>query len=165
VVVALGVLGGLGTTVILARRRTQRVEREAAAVSELRQVLHAEMAYAQANGGRYDRLQCLSDPAACIPRYPAGGPRFLGAGATPLEARQGYRFLFYSGPPPERIDPARASPSSLAAFAYVAVPDVAAGLSGRSFCTDASRRVCELKAQDPHALAEGACPLTCVDLR
>jgi hypothetical protein len=154
------------TMAVLSRRRSRVAQSEAAAVTELRQVLHAEMAYAQANGGRYDRLECLARPHACIPRYPAESPQFLSEEAARLDRRrEGYRFVFYAGPAPEWTDAARTSRSSLAAFAYVAVPDGADGAGGRSFCTDASRRVCALKSRDAHALAEGACPLTCVELK
>ena len=154
------------TIAVLSRHRSRVAQSEGAAVTELRQVLHAEMAYAQANGGRYDRLECLARPHTCIPRYPADSPQFLSEEAARLDRRrQGYRFVFYAGPAPEWIDAAHTSRSSLAAFAYVAVPDGAGGAAGRSFCTDASRRVCALKSLDAHALAEGACPLTCVELK
>jgi hypothetical protein len=164
--VLLAAIGAAAIIAVVSRRRARLAASEVAAVTELRQVLHAEMVYAQANGGRYDRLECLARPNACIPRYPADGPRFLNEDVARLDRRrEGYRFLFYAGPAPERIDAARTSPSSLAAFAYIAVPDGPGGAAGRSFCTDASRRVCALKLPDAHALAEGACPLTCVDLR
>jgi hypothetical protein len=165
VVLALVAAAALATILLVAQRGTELAANEAAAASEVRHVLNAEMAYAQANGGHYDRLECLVDPAACVPRYPAGGPRFLADEAIRAPTRRGYRFVLHLGPAPERRNAARVSPSSVAAFAYVAVPDVPGRTGRRSFCTDASRRVCEIRRVDDKALAEGACPLSCVDLR
>jgi hypothetical protein len=162
---ALVVIVSVAVMAVIARQQSRMVANEAAAVTEVRRVLTAEMAYAQSNGGHYDRLDCLAQPTSCIPRYPANGPRLVDDETIRSATRRGYRFVFHAGPAPERREVARESPTSLAAFAYVASPEIPGRTGRRSFCADASRRVCELKAMDERALLEGACPLSCVGLR
>jgi hypothetical protein len=91
----------------------------------MRTVIAAQTAYASANGGFYDsRLQCLNAPSTCIPGYAPDAPTFLDSAVTSLQTRSGYKRFLYAGPPARREDiaKAKASPTSVQGFAYVAVP-------------------------------------------
>jgi type II secretory pathway pseudopilin PulG len=52
---------------------------ESGVIGDVRTVISAQFAYASANGGFFDGLECLAAPSDCLPDYPAGGPIFLGA--------------------------------------------------------------------------------------
>jgi hypothetical protein len=165
VLIALPALVALGLAA--ADRLAARVRSsESAALSDLRAVVAAELRYSQSNAGHFDRLDCLTAPARCLPRYPAAGGVFLDAATFAAETRGEYRFVFHPGPPPARgaVDVKRISPSSVAAFAYVATP-AAEGSRLRSFCTDSTGRLCVLATVGAPELSHGVCPITCVDLR
>ena len=155
-----------GSLSVAERLRSQATADEGAALRELRAVVVAELRYSQSNAGHYDRLDCLAVPGRCIPRYPATGHGFLEAAAFAAETRGDYRFAFHPGPPPARgtVDERRVSPTSVAAFAYVATPTTA-GARLRSFCADATGRLCVLRSSEAPDLGQGVCPLACVDLR
>jgi hypothetical protein len=157
------VVGGLS---VAERQRSQASASESAAVRDLRAVVVAELRYSQSNAGHYDRLDCLAAPGRCIPRYPTAGRAFLDAAAFAAETRGNYRFVFHPGPPPARgtVDERRISPTSVASFAYVATPTTA-GARLRSFCADATGRLCVLRSSEAPDLGQGVCPLACVDLR
>jgi hypothetical protein len=163
VVLAALVAGGLG---LVEGVRSRSSASEGMALRDLRTVVVAELRYSQSNAGHYDRLECLAMPTRCVPRYPAGGRAFLDATVFSRAVRGDYRFAFYAGPPPARgsVETQRLSPSSVAAFAYVATP-AAAGTRLRSFCSDATGRLCVLRSSEAPELANGVCPLACVDLR
>jgi len=152
--------------IITAEKRRRRVAAsESAALRDLRSVLVAELRYSQLNAGHYDRIECLAAPARCLPRL-AAAPALLAANAFADETRGDYRFVFHPGPPPARgtVDEKRVSPTSVAAFAYVAVP-LTGQLRYRSFCTDSTERLCALASPDAPELKDGVCPLACLDLR
>ena len=50
---------------------------ESAAIGDCRTVISAQHAYASANGGFFDSLECLAFPTSCIPNYPVNAPQFL----------------------------------------------------------------------------------------
>jgi len=129
---------------------------EAAAISDVRAVIVAEAAYQGLNAGYFDRLECLAAPDGCIPGHQ--GPSVVDSRLLSIAADKGYLRSFHPGP---RADPAprNASPTSLMAFAYVARP-VAPGKSGvRTFCGDASGRICY--AIGTVAPESGVCPEDC----
>lgn len=164
VVVMPFLLGIVAAIAIPSLLRARVAANETAATSEVRTVAAAEAAYQAANGGYFDTLSCLASPSRCIPGH--GGPPFLEPGVSGLEPRHGYRPSFHAGPAAPAGGP-RVSPSSLTAFAYRLVP-VAPGQTGvRSFCTDATGRVCSYGAgrTDESDELPGSCPADCTDLR
>jgi Domain of unknown function (DUF4190) len=158
------VIGIVAAIVIPSLLRARVSANEAAAIGEVRTVAAAEAAYQSANGGYFDTLSCLAGPSRCIPAH--AGPSLLEPSASRLEPRHGYEPWFHAGPGAPSGGP-RVSPSSLTAFAYGLVP-VAPGRTGvRSFCTDATGRVCAYEAGriDESDELKGSCPATCEDLR
>lgn len=162
VVVILLVLGGasmgfaLGIP-FLARRGTAAGELKV--VLQMRMVMDGEANYSQANAGLFDRLDCLAAPASCIPGYPPLGPFFLDPAIARSTTTAGYTFTFESGPPPPPGKTAGASPSSVSGYAYVAVP---VGLwRARSFCGDASGRLCVFRGGGAPKIERGMCSMPC----
>jgi type IV pilus assembly protein PilA len=132
---------------------------ESAAIGDLRTVVSAQAAYSTSNNGFPDQLECLAQPAQCIPAYPAGAPVFLDTSLLGAQ-RRGYQFRFVPGPqaPPEVVERGEVSPTSLGGWAYVAVP-VQPGQTGvRSFCADMSGIVCFRPDGTPPDVSSGACP-------
>ena len=114
----------MAAVVIPAWLRSRMQGGEFPPIGDARTVLSAELAYASANGGFYDRLECLARPATCIPGYAANGPSFIDPMLASLRTKHSYLRRFYAGPRPsaEEIAKAKASPSSVKAFAYVLLP-------------------------------------------
>jgi hypothetical protein len=113
---------------------------ERRAIAALRTLLSAEVAYSVDNGGLYDTPECLAAPWDCIPGFPQPPmlPPFLGREALARE-ESGYRREFHPGPASRT---AGASASSVASFAYTAVP-LEPGVTGkRAFCVDHTGTVC-----------------------
>lgn len=135
---------------------------EVAAIGDVRAVISAQTAYASANGGYYDTLECLATPSNCIPDYAASAPTFLDVELSQAQVKNGYRRTLYLGRP---VDPRQASgpisPSSVRSYAYVAVP-VNRGQTGvRSFCGDSSGRVCQAKEGRQPSVTDGQCGEPC----
>lgn len=139
-------------------KQRRRETAEAAALAAVRTVMAAQTAYARNNGGRFDRMECLVDPAPCLA---AGDTRpFLDA-ALLRETGDVYVFSFHPGPPPSWEDEEQgSSPSSMTAFAYVAAPrsDPAAT---RWFCADGTGQVCAVRRPEPPTPWNGHCPADC----
>jgi hypothetical protein len=135
-------------------------------LGDLRGFMSAEHAYASANGGYFDHPSCLAAPARCIPGYPAANPVFIDGALSRLEPALGYTFQFHSGPAPSPgdVERARASKSSLTAFALVALP-LPGSSQRRAFCGDSSGRVCVGGEGTMPEVREGRCPDTCETLR
>jgi hypothetical protein len=133
---------------------------EAGVIGDVRTVISAEFAYASANGGFFDSLECLAAPSDCLPDSPAGGPTFLGPEfLTPIES--GYERTFHPGPPVFPEPGAAVSPSSVTSFAYVAVP-VRPGETGvRGFCGDSSGRICFTSDGSAPPVFGGQCEESC----
>jgi hypothetical protein len=121
--------------------RRARTAAETAALADLRAVIAAEAAYAKANGGHFDRLECLAEPSRCLDHQPtiAG---FLPPSFTETRTRKGYVFTFNPGPPPGEDDSPGQSPSSMLSYSFVARPEAA---GGRWFCGDGTGRLCASK--------------------
>lgn len=122
------------------------------AIADVRTVIAAEAAYQSANGGYYDRLECLYKADQCIPGYPSIGPHFL-EGAT-ASARNGYRPRFDPGPAAPQS--ATTSRSSVTSYAFWMIPDE--GRPGRTLCGDHSGIVCTIEGRTP-AATKGECPV------
>lgn len=138
---------------------------EAAAIGDIRTVISAQAAYQSANGW-YDTLECLASPQRCIPNCASAAPTFLDATLAMATVKSGYRRTFHPGPPPppEKLLSA-SSPSSLASYAYVAVPDQRNRTGVRAFCGDASGRICFTSDGSTPGVENGACAESCPELR
>jgi len=169
-VVAATIVGGV-TAVVIASvlvgvvaipeglHRRARTAAESAALADLRTVMSAEAAYATANGGHFDRLECLAEPSRCL-EHPTTPARFLPLSFVESRARRGYVFSFNPGPPPSDDDAPGDSPSSMTSYAFVARPE---STGARWFCCDATGRLCASKtAEAPGTSA--FCPFDCEDV-
>jgi uncharacterized protein DUF4190 len=157
-------LGIIAAIAIPGFLRARVAANESAVIGDVRSVLAAEAAYQSVNGGHYDTLECLANPSRCVPGY--SGPVLLEAGLATMTPRRGYKRIFHSGPRPSfEAGSKPVSPSSMTAFAYVAVP-VQPGQTGvRSFCVDASGEVrAQREGRDPE-IVDGACPTEWAPLR
>jgi hypothetical protein len=133
---------------------------EAAALGDVRTVLSAEVAYSSANQGAYDSPACLIAPANCLPGY--SGPPMLTSQAIQSE-KYGYRRSFHAGP--KARAKAKASPTSLTAFAFTAVP-ISPGESGvRGFCGDDTGRICVTADGSEPPVVSGRCATPCQELK
>jgi type IV pilus assembly protein PilA len=162
--VAIPLAGIVAAIAIPSLLRARIAANEAAAIGDVRAFVSGEAAYQSASGGYYGPPECLLAPAGCLPAY--AGPPFADASLASRE-KSGYRREFHPGSTVDAaLDGSPVPPRSLTSFAYVAVP-VKAGQSGvRSFCGDASGRVCSVPS-GPVEASRGECPAApeCVDLR
>lgn len=168
--VALQQIGKLGKDAILALDVLGREDRiranEAATLADIRTVITSEAAYAYANGGLFDNLDCLEAPARCLPKYSAGAPQFL-SGEPLMGPRAGYRRTFIPGPAAtkDQIKKAKGSASSLTAFAVTAVPEKPGESGLRAFCGDATGRICLNDDGDAPPAEDGRCSDPCREPR
>lgn len=163
VVVMPFVLGIVAAIAIPSLLRARVAANEAATIADIRAVMSAQAAYQAANGGYYDRLDCLAAPATCRPGYSGAAP--LAAELAHAEVKSGYRRVLHGTPADASQLPAGVSPSSLTAYAYVAVPATRNQTGVRSFCGDASGRICYEPDGSEIEPVGGACPSDCADLR
>ena len=143
---------------------------EATAIGDIRTMIAAQAAYASRNDGRYEpRLECLLEPAKCLPGYPADGEPFLGKALASLRAKGGYRRAFRPGPqaPPRAAVAGRSPAPGVTGFAYTAVPEVPGETGVRGFCGDSTVLLCfTTDGREPSVTREGRCDLsTCQELR
>ena len=156
IVVMPAVVGIVAAIAIPGFLRARLSANEAAAIADVREVISAEAAYQKLNAGYFDRLECLASPAQCIPGH--HGTSVVAERLLSTAADKGYRRSFHSGPRAEPT-PLNASPTSLMAFAYVATP-VEPGKTGvRTFCGDATGRMCYTTGKIEPEL--GVCPADC----
>jgi hypothetical protein len=137
--------------------RARMSANEASAISTIRQVISAEVAYSTVNGGLYDKPECLASPVKCVPGY--SGTAFLDADGASVVSKTGYHFEFRPGETvgADEIRRRSASPTSVAEFAYVAAP-ITPGTTGvRVFCGDSSGEVVVIAPQEA-ADVTGRCP-------
>jgi hypothetical protein len=140
-------------------------ENENATITEIRSVLEAELKYSAVNADLYDKLECLATPSRCIPGYDASKPSFLDAELAAATVKHGYTRTFHGVPAPSDR-PKGTSPSSLEAYAYVAMPASPGSTGERSFCGDQSGRVCSMEdGASPPLTPNGECAPSCHDLR
>jgi type IV pilus assembly protein PilA len=151
-VAAAGIVAAIAIPSLLRARISAN---EAAAIGDIRTVISAEATYESANRG-YGDLACLAAPAKCVPGY--AGPDFLDEGLASAKEKTGYRRGFQPGP-------AGKQKGSYSGFAYTATPLTPGETGVRSFCGDATGRIC----YDPKGAEilpkAGVCPATCTDLR
>jgi len=156
------VIGIIAAIAIPSLLRARVSANEAAMIGDLRTVVSAEAAYQTVNGGYYDRLECLAEPARCIPGYT--GPSLLLPELAMAAKKSGYRRAFHPGLAASPR-PATVSPTSLMSYAYVGVPDQHGTTGVRAFCGDATGVICHQdRGVMPESLA-GACPSDCQPFR
>jgi hypothetical protein len=155
-IVILPFVGIIAAIAIPSLLRARVASNEAAALGDVRDVIMAEAQYQKVNAGYFDRLECLAAPETCIPGH--HGPSVIADRLLSAPEDKGYRRVFHPGPRAEPT-PAKASPTSLMAFAYVATP-ISPGKSGvRTFCGDATGIICH--ATGPVVPELGVCPADC----
>jgi hypothetical protein len=135
----------------------RRAAYEAAAVGDIRTVISAQMAYAYSNDNAYDDLRCLASPRSCIADFE--GEPFVDQAMTNAE-RNGYRRTFHPG-----ASAKGKSKSSLAAFAFTAVPLVVGETGERGFCGDSSGRICFTADGSAPRVESGRCADPCQVLK
>lgn len=158
----------VGAAIVIPSWLRSRVQGgESPVIGDARSVLSAQTAYASANGGFYDTLECLAAPRSCIPGYAAGGPSFIDESLASLGSRHGYAGRFHPGPRPsaQEIEKAGASPTSVRAFAYVLVPEKPGETGVRSFCVDSQGVLCSRLDGTMPPISDGRCPAGCPPLQ
>lgn len=156
------IIGIVAAIAIPSLLRARVSANESAVIADIRTVISAEAAYQTANRGYYDKLECLAEPAGCIPGH--AGPSVLLPEIARAATKNGYRRVFHPGPPASPR-PVGVSPTSMTSFAYVVVPDKQGTTGVRAFCGDATGRICyTVDGVMPEDLP-GACPTDCRTLR
>lgn len=145
--------------------RARVAANESMAIGDIRTVISAEFAYAGANGGFFDKLECLAAPTSCLPGYPTTGPQFLGAEIASASVKTGYQRTFHPGPSATPEPGAAVSPSSITSFAYVAVPAKPGETGIRGFCGDSTGRICFTSDRSAPRVVAGQCEETCTLLQ
>lgn len=157
------VIGVMASAVLAdSLHRSRGRANEAGAIGDIRSFIHAQRAYADGNGGFFDVPACLTDVARCRPAGPRDVAPFL-VKEELAEVRNGYRRSFHAGPPPSPADIERlgASPTSLIAYAYVAVPDLPGQIGSRAFCGSSDGTICMRLDGTMPAPIDGRCPENC----
>jgi type IV pilus assembly protein PilA len=138
--------------------RARMAANESAALGDVRTLISAEAAYAGANGGYYDKLECLAQPQLCIPGPSAPSQAMIDAMLANTTPRHGYEFTLHLGPQAPSESGRPVSPSSVTSFAYVAAP-VAAGRTGqKAFCGDEAGVVRVSAEGSAPTIFSGKCP-------
>jgi len=139
--------------------QARRSANEAAAVGDIRTMMSAQMAYSYGNGGAYDQVRCLLEPAQCL----AGSKEkaFIDRSLT-LDEKNGFKRKFYPGA--KFTGKGAKSTSSIASFAYTAFPS-SPEMGSRGFCGDDSGQVCfTVDGLEPRVSA-GRCARPCTLLK
>jgi len=137
--------------------RARVAANEAGALGDVRTIVSAEAAYAAANGGYYDSLDCLAQPQKCIPGNAATIP-FVDASLASGLTKRGYDRKLFLGPAAPRGGRTPISPSSVTAYAYVAVPAQSGRTGTRAFCADATGLVRSDSTGTMPVISDGTCP-------
>jgi hypothetical protein len=126
-------------------------------------MISAEAAYQSANSGLFEGdPRCLGAPSRCIPGYAENAPSFLDPSlAAPSVESWGYRRVFHRGAPADAqaLRSGKVSPSSVASWAYTAVPIVPGESGVESFCGDSSGVVCRITDGSAPSVKDGSCVL------
>jgi type IV pilus assembly protein PilA len=133
-ILAVPVIGIVAAIAIPSLLRARVSANEAATIGDIRTIISGQAVYQSINGGFYaSRLECLTRPGDCIAN--STSPQILDP-ATIASPKSGYVREFVPGPL------ARGSATSTTGYAFLAYP-VNVGQTGvRSFCGDASGRIC-----------------------
>lgn len=165
-VIVVAVAGIVAAVVIPALVSARVAANESATIGDIRTVISAQAAYRTVNGGFYDgNLDCLTQPAWCVPSYPFSAPTFLDSQLASQQVKAGYLRSFRAGDPPTPI-PATASPTSMRVYRYDATP-LTVGLTGvRGFAGGHDDRICFTSDGSPVPSGVGAeLPPNCQRLR
>jgi hypothetical protein len=136
-------------------------EGERRTIADLRVIVSAQQAYASLNGGFFDRLDCLAEPARCLPGAPKDTPAFLDPQLASLNERHGYRRRFHPGPPPPGDQGRYVSATSMIEYAYTAVPTLPGRTGHRAFCADSRGVICQTtNGRPPRVLGALCVPCT-----
>jgi hypothetical protein len=143
---------------------------EATAIGDIRTMISAQAAYASQNDGRYEpRLECLLEPAKCLPGYASDAPPFLDQALASLRTKAGYRRAFHPGPEgaPRAGLAGHSRNPGVTSFAYTAVPEVPGETGVRGFCGDSTALICFTgDGREPTVSPDGRCDLTtCRELK
>ena len=131
-----------------------------AMLADLETLATTQSAYRQANGGFYDRIECLVTHS-CLPGSPVLGP---GLDARFLEpVRHGYEFKLRLGPPPAPR-PEGISATSATGFTYVALP-TSESPDTWGYCVERHLTVCRFAPSALAATPPGECPAECEFVR
>ena len=153
----------LAEGVLVHNKSTSKRPPDIMAIGTLRSMIGAQAAYAQMNGGHYDRIECLAQPAACGLRQ---APSFLDPSFLQGE-RQGYRFDLRLGAKPPPGARGIVSPTSVTSYAYLAVPvkSLFSSYQYRGFCGDDTGTICFTMDGTAPPVADGHCAPSCQQLR
>jgi type IV pilus assembly protein PilA len=155
---AIPFVGILAAIAIPSLLRARVSANEAATIGDIRTIITWEMTYQAANGGFFDKPECLQAPGNCIPKY-TGPPALLDGTLAHLQPKSGYRRSFFPGLtlPPEVAVEKGVSPTSLQSWAYVAAPISQNQTGVRAFCGDSTGRLCYTLGGPPEPV-DGQCP-------
>ena len=150
----------LGLFALAAPRVGEGNRSQARAISSIRAIVSAELAYASANGCKYGILECLTDP----PCHPLSGnySRLLEPSVAATPDRDGYHFEFHPHPD---SGPERSSGFALTSFAVIAVPTDAGMPRDRAFCGDDRQAIYVTDGRVTPRVERGRCIDTSKTLR
>lgn len=159
-VLAIPAIGIIAAIAIPSLLRARVSANESAAIGDVRTVISGQAAYQSVNRANMyaGRAECLWQPSRCNAGYE--GPTFVDASVF-QSPKGGYNRELVGGPGGE---------PHVAEFAFIALPATPGQTGVRSFCGDATGRVCAMQVGMREALVEqtpsGAkCSAICTDLR
>jgi hypothetical protein len=148
-------IGAIAAIAVPSLLRARVAANEAAAIGDIRTVISAEVAFESTANG-YGDLSCLAKPASCLKGY--SGPFFIDETLAGATEKNGYKRAFHPGA-------AGKARGTYRSFAYTATPIEVGKTGSRSFCGDATGRICFDPKGAPIVPASGACPQSCADLK
>lgn len=163
----LALLGLLAWPVVAVRGLSNRaiLSSRSVTLGDLRTIVSGEAFYAAENGGFFDSLDCLQRSGECLPGYGSDRPALLD-GSTAGGSRLGYVRRFRAGPAAskEQLRAGKLSPSSIVAWAVVAIPAPRVRGHCESFCTDSTGRICFMADGSEPSVVDGLCNAACPSL-
>ena len=141
--------------------------RDRAALLDVRTVLMASKQFAARNGALFGPLTCLTQPETCLLGFPKDEAPFLDPTHDWLETRHGYQRKFELGPlaSPDAVRAAGASPERSKSFAFTVAPEKPGETGLRSFCGDATGKICFIASGAPPTVKDGRCAPPCQELK
>ena len=162
----LGALGSPAQEEVKVDPETLRL-RDRAALLDVRTVMMASKQFAARNGALFGPLTCLTQPETCLTGFPKDEAPFLDPTHDWLETRHGYQRKFQLGPKtgPDVLRAAGASPESSRSFTFTTTPEMPGQTGLRSFCGDASGKICFVASGAPPTVKDGRCAPPCQELK